>query len=163
MANVCSVSWNRKSLKATVHLPSSKSISNRLLLIKALSGKNFSIKNLSESDDTKLLQELLSSKEKILDVQNAGTCFRFLTAYLARKEGDWILTGSERMKQRPIGALIVALQKLGADVKYIEKENFPPIAIRGRKLRSTALEIDASQSSQFISALLLIAPYINGD
>lgn len=162
MANVCSVSWNRKSLKTTVHLPSSKSISNRLLIIKALSRKSFSIKNLSEADDTKLLQELLYSKEKILDAQNAGTCFRFLTAYLAQKEGDWILSGTERMKQRPIGALVNALKKLGADIKYLEKENYPPLGIRGKKLNGTSLEMDASESSQFVSALLLIAPYIHG-
>jgi 3-phosphoshikimate 1-carboxyvinyltransferase len=162
MPNVCSVSWNRKSLKTTVHLPSSKSISNRLLIIKALSEKNFSIKNLSEADDTKLLQELLYSKEKILDAENAGTCFRFLTAYLAQKEGEWILTGSERMKQRPIGALVDALKNLGADIKCLEKENYPPLAIRGKKLNGTSLEMNASESSQFVSALLLIAPYING-
>src|SRR5687768_5653963 len=162
MANVCSVSWNKQSLKATVHLPSSKSISNRLLIMKALSGKKFSIQNLSDADDTKLLNELLSSDEKILDAQNAGTCLRFLTAYLAQKEGEWILTGCERMKQRPIGILVDALRKLGADIKYLEKENFPPLVIRGKKLTGTELEVDSSQSSQFISSLLLIAPYING-
>jgi 3-phosphoshikimate 1-carboxyvinyltransferase len=162
MANVCSVLWNKQSLKATVHLPSSKSISNRLLIIQALSGKNFSIKNLSEADDTTLLQELLSSNEKILDAQNAGTCFRFLTAYLAQKKGEWILTGSERMKQRPIRTLVDALKKLGADIKYLEKETFPPLSIHGKKLTGAELEIDTSQSSQFISALLLIAPCING-
>lgn len=162
MANACSVSWNKQSLKATVHLPASKSISNRMLLIQALSRKNFSIKNLSRAADTKLLNELLSSGEKILDAQNAGTCFRFLTAYLAQKEGEWVLMGSERMKQRPIGILVDALRKLGADIKYLEKENFPPLAIRGKKLNGAPLEIDASQSSQFISALLLIAPHLNG-
>ena len=162
MSNVCSVSWNRKRLNATVHLPSSKSISNRLLIIKALSGKKFSIKNLSEADDTKLLQELLVSEERILDAQNAGTCFRFLTAYLAQKEGEWILTGSERMKQRPIGALVDALKKLGADIKYLEQPNYPPLTILGKKLNGISLEMNASESSQFVSALLLIAPRIKG-
>jgi 3-phosphoshikimate 1-carboxyvinyltransferase len=162
MAKGCSVSWNRKLLKTTVHLPSSKSISNRLLIIKALSEENFSIKNLSEADDTKLLQELLVSEERILDAQNAGTCFRFLTAYLAQKEGEWILTGAERMKQRPVGELVNALRKLGAEIKYLEKENSPPLAIRGKKLNGISLEMDTSQSSQFVSALLLIAPCIEG-
>jgi 3-phosphoshikimate 1-carboxyvinyltransferase len=160
MEQVCSVAWNGKSLKATVHLPASKSISNRLLIMEALSGKKFPLKNISDADDTKLLQQLLSSSEKILEAENAGTCFRFLTAYLAQKEGDWILTGSERMKQRPIGELVDALRKLGAEIKYLGKENFPPLAIRGKKLAGKELEIDSSQSSQFVSALLLIAPYI---
>lgn len=160
--NLCTVWWKKRSLKATAHLPASKSISNRLLIMEALSGKKFSLKNISDAGDTRLLRELLSSDEKILDAQNAGTCFRFLTAYLAQKEGDWILTGSERMKQRPIGGLVDALQKLGAEIKYLEKENFPPLAIVGKRLTGRELEIDSSQSSQFVSALLLIAPYVKG-
>ena len=158
--NVCSVSWNRKSLKTTVHLPASKSISNRLLIMEALNRRKFPLKNISHADDTKLLQKLLSSEEKILDAQNAGTCYRFLTAYLTQKEGEWILTGSERMKQRPIDTLVDALRKLGAEIKYLEKENFPPLAIQGKKLTGSELKIDSSQSSQFVSALLLIAPYV---
>src|SRR5258706_2489373 len=160
--NICSIAWNRKPLKATVHLPASKSISNRLLIMEALSRKKFPLKNISDADDTKLLQQLLSSNEKILDAENAGTCFRFLTAYLVQKEGDWIRTGSERMKQRPIGELVDALRKLGAEIKYLGRENFPPLAIVGKKLTGRALEVDSSQSSQFVSALLLIATYVEG-
>ena len=162
MESVCSVSWNRKSLKATVHLPSSKSISNRILIMQALCGKKFPVKNLSEADDTKLLLRLLSSGEKILDAGNAGTCFRFLTAYLAQKNGERILTGSDRMKQRPIGELVDALHRLGGEIKHVDKENFPPLAIQGKKLIGNELEIDSSQSSQFVSSLLLIAPYVEG-
>lgn len=149
-------------LKTSVRLPFSKSISNRLLIIEALCEKKFPLKNISTADDTILLQRLLSSSERILDAQNAGTCFRFLTAYLAQKNGEWILTGSERMKQRPIGELVNALRKLGAEIKYMEKENFPPLLIHGKKLKGGEIKIDASQSSQFVSALLLIAPYVEG-
>jgi 3-phosphoshikimate 1-carboxyvinyltransferase len=160
--NACTVSWKQKPLKATVHLPASKSISNRILIMEALSGKKFPVKNISEADDTKLLRQLLSSKKKILDAGNAGTCFRFLTAYLAQKEGDWIFTGSERMKQRPVGELVNALHQLGAEIKYLDRENFPPLGIHGKKLNSGELEIDSSQSSQFASALLLTAPSVKG-
>ncbi|MBK5286409.1 MAG: 3-phosphoshikimate 1-carboxyvinyltransferase, partial [Bacteroidia bacterium] len=151
-----------RTLSATVHLPFSKSISNRLLMMKAISGKKFLLKNISDADDTKLLQKLILSNNKVLDAQNAGTCYRFLTAYLSQKAGEWTLTGSDRMKARPIGALVDALRKLGADIKYLEKENFPPLLIKGKKLMGGELTIDASQSSQFISALLLIAPSIEG-
>jgi 3-phosphoshikimate 1-carboxyvinyltransferase len=160
--NICSVSWNKKPFRARIVLPSSKSISNRLLIMEALSRKKLTLKNISEADDTKLLQWLLSSKEKILDAQNAGTCFRFLTALLSQKEGEHILTGSERMKQRPVGELVNALRQLGADIEYLENENFPPLNIRGRKLKGKEIGIDSSQSSQFVSALLLIAPYVEG-
>ncbi|HLG35954.1 MAG TPA: 3-phosphoshikimate 1-carboxyvinyltransferase [Bacteroidia bacterium] len=160
--NSCSVAWSKKPLKATIHLPSSKSISTRLLMMEALSGKKFPLKNISEADDTKLLQQLLSSDNNTLDAQNAGTCFRFLTAYLSLKEGEWILTGSERMKERPIGELVDALRMMGAAINYLEKENFPSLSIHGKRLNGKEIQIDASQSSQFVSALLLIAPYVEG-
>jgi len=150
------------ALKGNVPLPFSKSISNRLLIMEAISGKKFELKNISGADDTKLLQNLLSSDNKILNAQNAGTCFRFLTAYLSQKEGAWTLTGSDRMKSRPIGSLVEALRKLGADIAYSEKENFPPLRINGKKLIRKDLTIDASESSQFISALLMIAPNVKG-
>lgn len=151
-----------RMLKTSVQLPFSKSISNRLLIMEAVSGKEFSLKNISSADDTILLEKLLSSKNKTLDAQNAGTVYRFLTAYLSQKDGGWTLTGSGRMKQRPIGELVYVLRQLGADIEYLEKENFPPLLIQGRKLKGGEVKIDVSQSSQFVSALLLIAPCVDG-
>ena len=151
-----------RRLKASVRLPFSKSISNRLLTMEALSGKTFPLKNISTADDTILLRQLLSSKEKTFDAQNAGTCFRFLTAYLSLKEGKRTLTGSYRMKQRPTGELVDALRQLGADIKYLEKEKFPPLLIHGKKLTGGTININASNSSQFVSSMLLVAPYVEG-
>ena len=151
-----------RTLKASVQLPFSKSISNRLLIMEALSGNKFPLKNISDADDTKLLKQILETESEIINAQNAGTCFRFLTAYLSQKEGKWSLTGSDRMKQRPVGELVDALRKLGAEIKYFEKENFPPLLIHGKKLMGGKIKISASQSSQFVSALLLIAPYVEG-
>jgi 3-phosphoshikimate 1-carboxyvinyltransferase len=149
-------------LKASVQLPFSKSLSNRLLIMEALSGNKFSLKNISDADDTKLLQQLLALDSEIINAQNAGTCFRFLTAYFSLKAKEIILTGSDRMKQRPIGELVDALRKLGAEINFLENEKFPPLLIKGMKLKRAELEIDASKSSQFVSALLMIAPYVEG-
>jgi len=140
-------------------LPSSKSISNRLLIIKALCKKKFLIKNLSESDDTIALQKALSNKQNRLDIGAAGTTFRFLTAYLSTLKGnEFTLTGSKRMKQRPIQKLVTALNNLGATISYTDKEGFPPLNIKGMELKGGKITIDGSTSSQFITALLLIAP-----
>ncbi len=145
-----------------IRLSGSKSISNRLLILKEILALNITFENISTSEDTQHLQRALeqikNKKTTTIDIGHAGTDMRFLTAYLATKEGDWILTGSDRMKQRPIGELVNALQTLGADISYLEKENFPPLKIRGKKLPGGKTEIDGSISSQFISALLLIAP-----
>ena len=147
-----------KSLKGTIRLTSSKSISNRLLIISELCTDQFSINNLATANDTVLLQQLLNSPFEILNAEDAGTTFRFLTAFLSQKPGDWLLTGSSRMKQRPIGMLVDTLRKLGAEILYTETENFPPLKISGKKLTGREIEIDGSVSSQFISALLLVAP-----
>lgn len=157
-----------KTLKGRILLPASKSISNRLLIIRALSGKDFPIEGLSESDDTILLQKILTGlqagngRKKIveIDTQNAGTVMRFLTAYLSFQPGKWLLTGSDRMKQRPIGALVDALRNLGADVDYLSRIGYPPLLIKGNPLQGSETTIESGISSQFCSALLMIAPYL---
>jgi len=147
-------------ITACISLPSSKSISNRLLIMNALSGNKIRIRNLSSSNDTTILLEALQPGKKEINAGNAGTAMRFLTSYLAVTEGEYVLTGSERMCQRPIGKLVQALRQLGADIEYLQKEGFPPLRIRGKKLQKQETEIDGSSSSQFISALLMIAPVL---
>ncbi|MBW6459862.1 MAG: 3-phosphoshikimate 1-carboxyvinyltransferase [Bacteroidales bacterium] len=161
---------DRKSLTGKVFLPSSKSISNRLLILQYLSGESFRLRNLSLSDDTVLLSSLLQlitqyrlRGEKGLlriDVKNAGTVMRFLTAMLAMTNGNYLLTGSSRMQNRPIGLLVDALRELGADIEYLERPGFPPLLVKGRLLSGRLLTIDPSVSSQFVTALLLIAPFL---
>jgi 3-phosphoshikimate 1-carboxyvinyltransferase len=152
---------NNRTVKGKINLPSSKSISNRLLIIRALCKDDFTINNLSDCDDTRILntalQELDSSK---IDIQNAGTAMRFLTAYLATQAGERILTGSPRMKERPIKELVEALKDLGGDIEYLEKDNFPPLKIKYQQLKRNEISIKANISSQFISALMLIAPIL---
>ncbi|WP_439184019.1 3-phosphoshikimate 1-carboxyvinyltransferase [Carboxylicivirga taeanensis] len=143
-----------------VQLPSSKSISNRLLLLNALSYSPYEIKNLSDSDDTKAMLGVLNSNSTTFDVGAAGTSMRFLTAFLSKIVGEWILTGSERMKQRPIKTLVDALNHLGAKIEYVEKEGYPPLRIFGSNLEGGELELPGNVSSQYISALLMIAPTI---
>jgi 3-phosphoshikimate 1-carboxyvinyltransferase len=152
------VSKKDKSLKGKISLTSSKSISNRLLIIQALCTGKFRIENLATANDTVLLQQLLGSHSNVLDAQDAGTTFRFLTAYLSQKPGAWLLTGTERMQQRPVGILVDALRKIGAEISYGDKEGFPPLKITGKKLFGGEVIVDGSVSSQYISALLLIAP-----
>jgi len=147
-----------KIIKGELVLPSSKSISNRLLMIRAIAKRNFEIYNLSYSDDTKSLLDILKSDSNVFDVGSAGTTMRFLTSYLANKPGEWTITGSDRMKNRPIGILVNALKELGVKIEYLEKDGFPPIKIYGTKLEGGNIEISGSISSQFISSLLLIAP-----
>lgn len=147
-------------MQGEITLPGSKSISNRVLMIRALSGVDFNIKNLASSKDTELLQGLLSSNAGVLDAGAAGTTFRFLTALLAMQPGSRILTGSPRMKQRPIGILVESLRQLGANIEYLEKDGFPPLRINAPKNPGAVhrLSIPADTSSQYISALLMIAP-----
>ena len=134
----------------------SKSESNRLLILQKLFG-NIEIKNISNSQDTNLLQKALNSNEKIIDIHHAGTAMRFLTSFFAVQEGvEKILTGSERMKQRPIKPLVEALRKLGADIEYLENEGFPPLKIKGKSLEKNFVEIYADISSQFITSLILV-------
>lgn len=149
-------------IKASLHLSGSKSLSNRFLVLNEVLKLGDDFQNLSDSEDTQLLQKALSQiKSKtnpVIDIHHAGSDMRFLTALLSVTEGEWTLTGSDRMKQRPIGELVNALKILGADIDYLEKENFPPLLIKGKKLKGGTIEIDSSVSSQFISALLLISP-----
>lgn len=147
-----------KDIQATVGLTPSKSISNRVRIIQALADSKISVSNFSSSGDSLVLANALESFLPEINVQDAGTAYRFLTALLSIKEGVHILTGSERMKQRPVGALVKALHSLGADIQYLENIGYPPLQITGRKLNGRRIYVDASESSQFISALLLIAP-----
>ncbi len=154
---------NRDSIvKGVVHLPGSKSISNRLLIISALSGKRLIPKSLSESDDTHVLLEILNSKSEVHNAGHAGTAMRFLTAYFSCKPSEITLTGSERMQNRPIGVLVDLLREIGANIEYLGKEGYPPLKITGGKLRGGKRVINSEISSQYISALLLIAPYLPG-
>ncbi|MGA2823115.1 MAG: 3-phosphoshikimate 1-carboxyvinyltransferase [Bacteroidales bacterium] len=159
-----------RNLIGCIRLPSSKSISNRLLIIRALASDGFDITNLSDADDTLLLQELLQKirehKDRLsmteLDTANAGTVMRFLTAYLSMVPGKWILTGSERMKKRPIGILIDGLKSMGAQIDYLSKLGYPPVMIHGTSLKGREIIVDPGISSQFVSALILIGPKIPG-
>ena len=153
------ISHPTKVVQCEIDLPASKSISNRLLIIQALCKQEFEITNLSSSEDTKSLQKALKATNATIDVGAAGTSFRFLTAYLSTLVGNkFILTGSNRMKERPIKELVDALLYLGIEIKYLEKSGFPPLAILGTEITENKVSIDGQISSQFISALLLIAP-----
>ena len=152
-----------QTLRVDITLPTSKSISNRALLLQALcsDGEQGVIGNLAVCDDTTSMLQGLAAKQMgapLIDIGAAGTAMRFLTAYLAITEGETLITGSERMQQRPIGTLVEALRRLGADIAYINKEGYPPLRICGKRLTGGALEVEASISSQYISALLMIAP-----
>lgn len=146
------------TIEGTINLPTSKSISNRLLIIKALAGGSIDIGNISESDDTKVMLEAFKSSSSEINIGHAGTSMRFLTAFFAAKGMKKIITGSERMKNRPIAELVEGLNQLQADIQYLEKTGFPPIQTSGKPLKGNALNIKGSISSQFITAILLIAP-----
>lgn len=142
----------------TIEISGSKSISNRLLILQKLFG-DIKVENLSNAQDTALLQKALSENSEIIDIHHAGTAMRFLTSYFAIQEGKkTILTGSERMKQRPIKPLVDALRSLGAEINYLENEGFPPLEIFGKNLENNQVKIPANISSQFITSLILIAP-----
>jgi len=146
--------------KTMVSLPASKSISNRALIIHALSGGQQMPQNLSDCDDTKVILNALSNMPEEIDIKAAGTAMRFMTAYLSVKGGTHVLTGTARMKQRPIGILVDALRKLGADITYEGAEGYPPLRITGQTIKGGVLEIEGSVSSQYISALLMIGPVL---
>ncbi len=149
-------------LEGVIRLNGSKSISNRVLIIDALCGHQIALENLSNADDTVFLQRLLASEDTVLDAGAGGTTYRFLTAFLATQEGrEVVLTGSERMQQRPIRILVDALRQLGADISYENEEHFPPLRIKGKKLKGGKVELPADTSSQYITALLLIAPTLS--
>ncbi|WCO02163.1 3-phosphoshikimate 1-carboxyvinyltransferase [Psychroserpens ponticola] len=144
--------------QSSIVITGSKSESNRLLLLQALFPE-INIKNLSNSDDTKVMQYALQTSEDHIDIHHAGTAMRFLTAYFATQEHrKVVLTGSSRMKERPIKILVEALNTLGADIAYLESEDCPPLKINGQQLIKDKVTLNANVSSQYISALLLVAP-----
>lgn len=146
-------------LPARVVLPTSKSISARALIIRALADAPCPLAGLSDCDDTQAVIRALGSSAEVVDIGAAGTAMRFLTAYYASRDGEThILTGTARMKQRPIGILVDALRQLGADIDYAEAEGCPPLIVRGRRLRGGSVTIAADVSSQYISALLMLGP-----
>lgn len=145
-------------IRTTVTLPSSKSISNRALILNALSLSSTPIQNLSNCEDTTVIIDSFNSNSNLFDVKGAGTAMRFLTAFLAGMEGEWIIKGSKRMHERPIHPLVETLIALGADIEYLEKEGYPPLKIKGHRLKGGEVYVPGNISSQFISALLMMAP-----
>jgi len=160
------IGTNTRTINGRIHIPASKSLSNRALIIRTLSQQLFYIRNLSDADDTLLFIQILKQiKEQQyidgiirLDANNAGTVYRFVTALLAITPGTWLLTGSERMKERPVNILANTLVALGADIDYVEEAGFPPLKINGTKITGGHIHMDSSVSSQFISAMLMIGP-----
>lgn len=150
------------SIVGEINLPTSKSISNRALIINALSYSPYPIKNVSDCDDSIVMNQVLQSNLNRFDIGHAGTAMRFLTAYLSKIVGEWHITGSERMQKRPISILVDALRQLGAQIEYTGAEGFPPLKITGTALKGGVIELDGSISSQYISALLMIAPTVQG-
>lgn len=148
------------TLSCKIALPPSKSISNRALIIGALARCISSIENLAICNDTAVLAKALQAPSPTIDINNAGTAMRFLTAYLAATPSQATLTGSARMMQRPIAPLVEALQQLGATISYVGEQGYPPLHIEGSQLKGGAIAIRGDISSQFISALLLVAPYM---
>ena len=147
------------NINSQIMLPASKIISNRALIINALANGTHPLENLSDCDDTQvMLRALQAQPGKTIDIMAAGTAMRFLTAYLSVTPGDRIITGTQRMKQRPIGILVDALRELGANIEYVEKEGFPPLRIQGTTLTKSHISLPGNISSQYISALLMIAP-----
>ncbi len=156
--SIYTISIKDKILKGSIVVPSSKSISNRVLIINAISNSFAPIRNLSDCDDTRSILKVLNSNTNKFDIGHAGTAMRFLTAFLSKIVGKWEITGSKRMLQRPIGILVDALNHLGAQIEYMDKEGYPPLRILGSNLTGTEVNIKGNTSSQFISALMLIAP-----
>ncbi|NOR87701.1 MAG: 3-phosphoshikimate 1-carboxyvinyltransferase [Bacteroidales bacterium] len=169
-----------KELKGDIYLPASKSESNRLLVIDAILGsEDLQIKNLSTSNDTKVLKRALEALLRLkgtnisvtLDMEDSGTAMRFVTAYASAINVKSLITGSERMKERPLSILVNTLQLIGANIKYVDNDGFPPILIEGKRIKGGVINIDATVSSQYISALMLMAPkmtngiimYLKGD
>ena len=147
-------------IHTTIQLPSSKSISNRALIINALGNGTHHPENLSDCDDTRVMIRALNDDKETIDIMAAGTAMRFLTAYLSVTPGTRIITGTERMQQRPIQVLANALRELGADIEYVANDGFPPLRITGRELRKDTISLPGNVSSQYISALLMIAPVL---
>lgn len=162
MIEISYTSNNKKT--ACVALPGSKSIYNRLLIINAVSGNIITIQNPSVSNDSKILENALNGNKELVNVEDAGTAMRFLTGFYAFQKEQHTLTGSSRMKQRPIDVLVDGLNKLGAEIEYIENEGFPPLKIKTfKKCCVDKLELNASISSQFISSILMVLPLLERD
>jgi len=165
---VIRISKHTSGCNGTVRLPASKSISNRLLILQYAYGQSLSVSNLSNAEDTVLMSTLLDLLRQYqkrgdnsllrLDAQNAGSVMRFLVPLLSVTRGHFLLTGNERMMQRPIGALVEAMRETGAEIDFLGQIGFPPLIIRGRPVSVGRIRIDASVSSQFVTALLLLAP-----
>jgi 3-phosphoshikimate 1-carboxyvinyltransferase len=162
------ISKANRECAGEIRLPTSKSISNRLLILQFSYGPELRIKNLSRSDDTVLLSSLLDLIHQYqlrgetgllrVDTRNAGSVMRFLLALLSVTRGHYLLIGNDRMHQRPVGALVDALRVTGADIEYLDQPGFPPLLVRGRAITGRRINLDASVSSQFLTALLLLAP-----
>ncbi len=147
-------------IHTTIQLPSSKSISNRALIINALGNGTFRPENLSDCDDTQVMIHALNDGKETIDIMAAGTAMRFLTAYLSVTPGTKTITGTQRMQQRPIQVLVNALRQLGADIEYIANDGYPPLRITGRELKKDTISLPGNVSSQYISALLMISPVL---
>ena len=147
-------------ITTNIQLPSSKSICNRALIIWALSKGYKSIDNLSDCDDTRVMVRALENMPDTIDIMAAGTAMRFLTAFLSVTEGEHTITGTERMRQRPIKILVDALRSIGADIEYTENEGFPPLKIKGSRLEGKEITLPGDVSSQYISALMMIGPIL---
>ena len=149
-----------KECRGKLNITGSKSETNRLLLLQAfISG--FKIKNKSNSEDSKLMSAALRSKDEIINVNHAGTAMRFLTAYFSQIDGrEVLITGSKRMQERPIKILVDALNSIGADIRYDKKNGYPPLRIKGKKLEGGLITLPANISSQFISALIMLGPFV---
>lgn len=149
---------SQANLQGQIAVTGSKSETNRLLLLQALF-PNISLANTSNSDDSEVMQKALVGNEEIVDIHHAGTAMRFLTAYFAVNEGrEVVMTGSSRMQERPIKILVDALAQLGVEISYLKDEGYPPIRIKGKKITASKVTLAANVSSQYISALLLVAP-----
>ena len=149
-----------QDIHTEINLPSSKSICNRALIINALANSSEEVNNLSDCDDTSVMIKALREMPYTIDIMAAGTAMRFLTSYLAVTPGEHIITGTQRMQQRPIRILVDALRLLGADISYTLNEGFPPLLIRGKKLEGKSISLPGDISSQYISSLLMIAPVL---
>ncbi len=155
----CELSITKDTLQARITVPASKSISNRALVIRALSGSTLPIENVSCCDDSRVVVDALRDMPETIDIKAAGTAMRFLTSLLATRPGEvHTITGTERMRNRPIGILVDALRSIGADIEYTEKTGFPPLKIAGKQLRGGRVTLPGNVSSQYISSLLMIGP-----
>lgn len=148
-------------LNADVTLPASKSVSNRALVISAMAGGGIIPDNLSDCDDTNVMVSALRDMPPVIDIKAAGTAMRFLTAYLSVTPGEHVITGTERMRHRPIAIMVDALRYMGADISYEGETGYPPLRIRGKRLKGGEISLSGSVSSQYISALLMIGPTLD--